>query len=334
MADMEYGAYQAQGGAYDAERDAQMAYHPGILSKAMSYFGAASSVALVIGLGIWGYQLTMRDVSDVPVIRALEGPARVQPADPGGQLAQHQGLAVNDVQAEGEAAGPAPQVILAPAPIELTQDDVEVAAPLEVENQEDELAEAIGTVVALSLEEQDLSVEERAELLASRLAEGVEPIEPVEGAVGEVVTTLGTPELAVLDASVPGVKASQRPLVRPKFDLTNLQQTSSATTTSQATSAAVAAVLDIDPATVASGTRLVQLGAFDDREQAVEEWDRIAGKFSDYIDGKQRLIQEAKSGGRVFYRLRAVGFEDLNASRRFCAVLVAANAACIPVLAR
>jgi len=281
MADMEYGAYHAQGGAYDEGRDAQMAYHPGILSKAMSYFGAASSVALVIGLGIWGYQLTMRDVSDVPVIRALEGPARVQPADPGGQLAQHQGLAVNDVQAEGEAAGPAPQVILAPAPIELTQDDITVEAPLVAENQEDDLAEAIGTVVALSLEEQGLSVEERAELLASRLAEGVEPIAPLEGVVGEVVKTLGPP---VLDASVPGVKASQRPLVRPKFDLSNLQQTSSAATTSQAASAAV--------------------------------------------------IQEAKSGGRVFYRLRAVGFDDLNASRRFCAVLVASNAACIPVLAR
>ena len=78
----------------------------------------------------------------------------------------------------------------------------------------------------------------------------------------------------------------------------------------------------------------MQLGAFDDREQAVAEWNKIAGNFADYIDGKQRLIQEAKSGGRVFYRLRAVGFDDLNASRRFCAVLVASNAACIPVLAR
>lgn len=334
MADMEYGAYQAQGGAYDAGRDAHLSYHPGILSKAMSYFGAASSVALVIGMGIWGYQLTMRDVSDVPVIRALEGPARVQPDDPGGQLAQHQGLAVNDVQAEGEATGPAPQVILAPAPIDLTPEDVKIAAPLEIEEPQDELAEAIGTVVALSLEEQDLTVEERAELLASRLAEGVEPIEPVEGDVGEVVTTLGDAEVPRLDASVPGVKTSLRPLVRPKFDLTNLQQTSAAATATEPSLAAVSTVLDIDPATVLSGTRLVQLGAFDDREQAVAEWDKIAGNFADYIDGKQRLIQEAKSGGRVFYRLRAVGFDDLNASRRFCAVLVASNAACIPVLAR
>ena len=60
----------------------------------------------------------------------------------------------------------------------------------------------------------------------------------------------------------------------------------------------------------------------------------VEKRLSDYFDGKKRLIQEAKSGGRTFYRLRAVGFDDLNASRRFCAVLVAANSACIPVLAR
>jgi len=240
MADMEYGAYQAQGGAYDTVHDAQGSYHPGLLSKAMSYVGALSSVALVLGLGIWGYQLTMRDVSDVPVIRALEGPARVQPDDPGGQLAQHQGLAVNDVQAEGEASGPAPQVILAPAPIDLTPEDIEIAAPLDIEEPQDELAEAIGTVVALSLEEQDLTVEERAELLASRLAEGVEPIEPVEGPIGDVVTRLAAPELLVIDTSVPGVKTSQRPLERPKFDLANLQQTSAGAASSGAVTAAAA----------------------------------------------------------------------------------------------
>jgi len=334
MADMEYGAYQAQSEAYDNGRDAQVAYHSGLLSKTMSYVGALSSVALVLGLGVWGYQLTMRDVSDVPVIRALEGPARVQPDDPGGQLAQHQGLAVNDVQAEGEAAGPAPQVILAPAPIDLTPEDTEIVATLDIAEPQDDLAEAVGTVVALSLEEQDLTVEERAELLASRLAEGVDPIEPVEGPVGEVVTRLAAPELLLLDTTVPGVASSQRPLERPKFDLSNLQQTSAAASPSTAVAAAVAEALDVPPSAVVSGTRLVQLGAFDDREAAIKEWDKIAANFTDYMDGKQRLIQEAKSGGRVFYRLRAVGFEDLNASRRFCAVLVASNSACIPILAR
>jgi hypothetical protein len=324
MADVEFDAY---GAAYGAETG----QHGGgisILSKALSYLGAFSSVALIVGLVVWGYQLTIRDVTDVPVIRALDGPSRVQPDDPGGQLAQHQGLAVNSVQAEGEAEGPAPQVILAPEPIDLTTEDVVLAAPAEGEVIEDEVAEAIGTVVSLSLEEQALSVEEQAELIASRLADGTEPIAPVPSE-GEVDTkVIDAP--SQIDPSIPGVARSQRPAFRPKVDLKNLQQTA-------AIAAAVNAVqqtLDVDPGSIESGTRLVQLGAFDDAATAEAEWDKIAAEFKDYMEGKQRLVQEAKSGGRTFYRLRAVGFDDLNASRRFCAVLVASNAACIPVLAR
>lgn len=329
MADVEFDAYGARAGAY--QEQVVPAPYPSMMSTALSYFGAASSIALVVGLGIWGYQLTVRDVSDVPVIRALEGPARVQPDDPGGQLALHQGLAVNNVQAEGEAEGPAPQVILAPEPIDLTTDDVVLAAPAPVEAPvEDDIAEAVGTVVSLSLEEQELSPEEQAALLASRLAEGVEPLAPLDEDPGEVAVNLERPEIPALDPSIPGVKRSLRPSIRPKVDLQNLQQTAAIAAAVQS----VQAARTVELASVATGTRLVQLGAFDDRDAALAEWEQIAAQFSDYMDGKQRVVQEAKSGGRVFYRLRAAGFDDLNASRRFCAVLVAENATCIPVLAR
>lgn len=335
MADVEYGAYVARSDDQRAPRyqaypetegyDAAPAPHIGFMGRTLSYFGAFSSIALIAGLGIWGYQLTMRDVTDVPVIRALEGPSRIQPDDPGGQLAEHQGLAVNSVQAEGEAEGPAPQIILAPEPIDLTTEDVVLAAPEEgtvpTGTATDELAETIGTVVSLSLQEQALTPEEQAELLAARLADGTDPIfsEPV-------------PEPAVerLDTSVPGVNLSLRPVLRPRVDLKKLQETAA----SAAASGSIEPIVDADPAKIVSGTRLVQLGAFDDEITARAEWDKIAAGFSDYMDGKRRLVQEAKSGGRTFYRLRAVGFDDLNASRRFCAVLVAANAACIPVLAK
>ena len=52
------------------------------------------------------------------------------------------------------------------------------------------------------------------------------------------------------------------------------------------------------------------------------------------MGGKARVIQEAESGGRTFYRLRAMGFDDINDARRFCSVLVAENADCIPVTTR
>jgi hypothetical protein len=78
----------------------------------------------------------------------------------------------------------------------------------------------------------------------------------------------------------------------------------------------------------------VQLGAFDSAEVAGREWERLVTKFGEYMDGKERVIQRAESGGRVFYRLRAMGFADLSDSRRFCAALVAERADCIPVVSK
>ena len=55
------------------------------------------SLALIVGIGVWGTKLIMRDVSGIPVVRAAEGPMRIQPENPGGLPADHQGLSVNDV---------------------------------------------------------------------------------------------------------------------------------------------------------------------------------------------------------------------------------------------
>lgn len=35
--------------------------------KALNLFGAAASLALIAGIGLWGYKLVLRDVSGVPV---------------------------------------------------------------------------------------------------------------------------------------------------------------------------------------------------------------------------------------------------------------------------
>ena len=95
MAEIDY----AQGTPPASER----AGYSGIINMA----GAMMSLALMVGVGVWGYKLLSRDVTGVPVVRAVEGPMRVQPADPGGEPADHQGLAVNDVAARGSAAAPA-----------------------------------------------------------------------------------------------------------------------------------------------------------------------------------------------------------------------------------
>ena len=95
---------------------------PGKLNVAQ-LAGAGVSLALIIGLCVWGYRLMVRDVSGVPVIRAMSEEARLVPEDPGGQLAMHQGHAVNTVTADGSAAAPADRLVLPPGAMELADED-------------------------------------------------------------------------------------------------------------------------------------------------------------------------------------------------------------------
>ena len=92
-------------------------------ARVTHYLGAVASVALMVGLMIWGWQLVSRDVSGVPVIRAIVGDARTAPSEPGGELTNYTGYAVNTV-AEGVEHQPAQQVAIAPTPVGLSDEDV------------------------------------------------------------------------------------------------------------------------------------------------------------------------------------------------------------------
>ena len=89
--------------------------------------------------------------------------------------------------------------------------------------------------------------------------------------------------------------------------------------------------VEVDPATIPIGTRLVQFGAFDTEDEARAEWVRLEARFGAVMAGKALVLQPAESGGRTFIRLRAHGFEDEDDARRFCATFTAENMICIPV---
>lgn len=315
--------------------------------------GAGLSLALVIGLGIWGYKLAVRDVSGIPVVRAVDGPMRVQPDDPGGESAAFQGYSVNDVQADGGAAAPADRLALAPNTIGLTDEDVPAssdvtvaAAPVpnaavEVVLDSDEIAEAT------EIDPADADAQMLA--LADQLTDGIEPLSETltditptsagaaqttqEAANDAVAAALLEPTL--VSASLPGVARSPRPLARPA-GLVQVAATQTPPVSAEMAAAigALPATVEIAAADIAAGTRLVQLGAFESAEIARAEWDKLLVQFEDYFVGKQRVVQEATSGGKTFFRLRANGFDGVTDSRRFCAVLMNANAACIPVTTR
>ena len=101
MADVDFDDFE---GYYAPRRPAKV-------QRLINIAGGVSSIALILGLAIWGYRLAVRDVHGIPVVRAIEGPMRIAPDNPGGEIAAHQGLAVNDVPAVGTAAPPPGAVV-------------------------------------------------------------------------------------------------------------------------------------------------------------------------------------------------------------------------------
>ncbi|GGE40966.1 SPOR domain-containing protein [Actibacterium pelagium] len=317
---------------FDDFADTSPSYSEGPkISNAVNWVGALVSLGLVGGVAFWGYDLMMRDVHGVPVVRALEGPMRVAPEDPGGRLAEHMGLAVNQVASEGEAAAPAERLVLAPRPVTLTESD----KPLS------NLRPAARIVPNTPVEQTPVEAATQNAITAPPpVTSGAEPItapEPVlaatepEEPVAPKPAVLTTPSgVEILPASVPGPSRSIRPSGRPAPS-----RFASATAAALAEAmAAPAAPAPTEVASVAAGAHLVQLGAFDSEAIARSEWDRLSGRFGSFLEGKQRLIQQAERGGRTFYRLRAVGFADLSDTRRFCAALTAEGAGCVPVTAK
>ncbi len=321
---------------YDTQDVAERAYGVpradlgGTLRVATNLIGAAVSLGLVVGVAVWGYKLLVRDVTGIPVVRAVEGPMRVQPENPGGDAADHQGLAVNAVAADGTAEPPADTLVLAPRPVELAGEDQPrgnlvrpVAAPRDAAPAPTQSAEIDNLI---------------AQLVAPR-EDGAGPIVQPAPLVFESVTPAATPTAAApaaivpaaIAADTPGLARSLRPRPRPAAAG---GLAAAADGPDRVIAASAPANIDVAPEDVPVGTRVVQFGAYDTPEVARAEWDRLNARFGDYLAGKRRLIQEASSGGRTFYRLRALGFDDLSDARRFCSALVAEGADCIPVVTR
>jgi len=260
----------------------------------LGWLGAVMSVALIAGLGVWVYDLATRDARAVPVVRAMDGPARIAPEDPGGFEAAHQGFEVNRIASEEAGAPLSERVVLAPEPEGPAPGDLPVGAP------------------------------------SPRPAQSTTGLrDAVQGVLSEVLGTPAPrtgPETAA--PSPPAGGAAPRPRKRPDLDIVTRADPA-------ALRPALAAVpVEVAPTDIPAGTRLVQLGAFDSREAALERWSVLEGRFSDYLTGHARVVEPVQIDGQTVHRLRAHRFDDLDEARAFCAVLLAEKADCIPVLTR
>jgi len=314
------------------------------LGRLTHYVGAIASVGLMVGLLAWGWQLVSRDVSGVPVIRAVQGEARTTADDPGGQLTNHTGLAVNTV-AGGDTASPAQQVAIAPGATELSEDDVAMgelgATAREPMNpSETPLTFAGEPIVPMSDSEAAAKAAADAEraLADQAVAEAAIIDAPAsEGAVTGVVTDengVPTQASAIVDALAqaqaeanPGVLvASTRPTRRPRVT----QVTAAAPAAAVATPAAAVEKPADKPAVASSASGpVVQVGAFDSSAIAENQWARLSGKNSSLFSGKSPVIQKHDSNGRSFWRLRVAGFGSVSEARQFCSALKSSGTDCL-----
>ena len=318
----------AEGLADDAEGSG-----PGRMERATGALGAATALALVLGLGAWTWDLARRDLSEVPVVRALESPARVAPGEPGGEVAEHQGFAVNAIQAARDEEEAEPdRVVLAPRSADLSADDRAPAAPPasdeavavpsgseleagpETEREPVVLASAEGEVASdrpwagARLDAQA----EAPSAIEAALAEALGvPAPEVEGE-GEGARAIEAVAVIEPDGSV---GRSPRPEDRPG-----------------AGAAALAAEPMVMPAPVAEGTWLVDLGAFASEAEARDAWARLASAGA--VGDEAPLIRPPGLGDGGAWRLAASGFEGEAGARGLCAAIAAQGATCTATRAR
>ena len=332
------------------------------LARLTHYLGAVASVGLMVGLVSWGWQLVSRDVSGIPVIRAIEGAARTAPDDPGGELSNYTGLAVNDVAA-GHASSAIQQVAIAPPAVGLTADDLAMgefgATAREPSSPSDIPLTFDGAPITPMSDREAQALAEAAATAAAQLAAAESAVSqavisdaPVrDGAVTEVVTDeFGAPaddaiaaalaEAQALMVPAPGaLQVSNRPAPRPRAMQTASASPAAAPAPSSpaerpaqqpAATVQAEAVQQVQPA---SGAQLVQIGAFDSNAIAQSEWNRLADRFGSQFTGKGQVIQQHQANGRTFWRLRVAGFDSRAGAQEFCAALKAGGTDCIPIAA-
>ena len=284
----------------------------GVLGEArrwVSIGGAISSVALVLGLGYWGYALAVRDVTGVPVMRAATGAMRIAPADPGGEQALNQGLTVNAVAALGTSAKSADTIMLAPMSVALQPDDLPVL-PVESASPQDAST-------------QTPAVEPSAISATAVEATAVEPA-PVltQDSVDAAVAA------ALAEGSGTQTASDTSPVLRPMP-----RPVDGGGATVQADDTAVAA-LETDANAIPTGAILAQFDAYETEDLARAKFSDLQQRFGGVMAGKSMVVQPVESNGRTIYRLRAYGLTSEDDARNFCAALQAEGTECVPVAQR
>ena len=279
--------------------------------------GAALSLFLLAGAIGWSYQLIVRDVNQIPIVRAQLGPLRVAPDNPGGLTAANQGLSVTQL-AVNEKPLLSNKIYLAPAAEILNEENLALKVKEEYKSNKVDGAFEIKEVNAensMNLEalpdQKEVDSRSNDVGVLSKAAFSQKKIE-IENAVSLALSITNEPDKSL---------SWLRPKIRPVGFYRNGNITED-----QIVSNEPMPKLPI-------GSAVVQLGAFDSKSLAESEWQRFEKILGSILIPKKMVVQKAESGGKIFYRLRASGFSDISDARQFCTA-ISDKVACIPVVTR
>ena len=279
--------------------------------------GAALSLFLLAGAIGWSYQLIVRDVNQIPIVRAQLGPLRVAPDNPGGLTAANQGLSVTQL-AVNEKPLLSNEIYLAPAAeilneenlaLKVTEEDGsnKVDGAFEIKEVNAENSMSLGVLP----DQKEVDIRSNDVGVLSKVAFSQKKIE-IENAVSLALSITNDPDKSL---------SWLRPKIRPVGFYRNGNITED-----QIVSNEPMPKLPI-------GSAVVQLGAFDSKSLAESEWQRFEKILGSILIPKKMVVQKAESGGKIFYRLRASGFSDISDARQFCTA-ISDKVACIPVVTR
>ena len=282
----------------------------GMLKLIVNWAGALLSIIILITLIIWGFSLNVSDSAEIPVVKAKIKELRVVSEEPGGQIVNYQGLSVNNVQEQGSAQSAATRIILAPEPIELIEEDINISI---IEN-----SRVTNEPKVSSLNNGD--GENKKEII--NVLDGISPFAVVISVIPKIRNLYGTHSL---DKIIENNDVDLTPGTEDKFIENNDVELTPGTKDK---------IKAANEVSLKSGTNLVQLGFYSTKQKAQKVWSDLMINNSSVFKNKKRIIQNVNIRGNNSYRLTVVGFSGLGESKDFCLFLRDSLPTCLPMRAK
>jgi hypothetical protein len=306
------------------------AHSRGGVATLSTALGALTALAIGAAVAWWGWGLTSRDIDEIPVVRALDGPMKRRPVDPGGMSLDTSDVSITTMltRREERSAGlapprerpldedlPVPRLAPpSPVPVDGTRSLGPFETPTPGAPAQLSFAERLAAQRLVAKQATD------AAALAAEVLADVAEAPPTSLRAAAVLAAAGPVDPP--DAGPAAPRVAPVSFARPER-LAELRAAETA-----ASRAAEAAAV---PRALSVGDMAVQFGAYNSAAVAAGQWARQLRRNGDLLRDFVHSVTTVRSGGQTLHRLRAGPFASLDEAKNLCEALKARQHACLPV---